>query len=275
MKKFEGEGWELHNGACADVIRDELTDQQFDFAFADPPFNIGHQYREYVDAIPRDEYRSFTLDWLASVSLVMREGGTLCVHVPDDLVEVVFKCMPSQFTRVDWLIWHYRFGQCGRSHFINSKAHCLVYVYAEDEDTLKQRTWNWQEVLTPSDRAAVYNDERTKESKTPGERVMLDVFDDAPNCVFGLPDDGKHWGRVQGNSKERRPGHPNQLPEVYVDRCIRAFSNAGDKVLCPFAGSGTEMVVALAAGREVVGVEISESNCKDIVERIEKGAVRV
>jgi DNA modification methylase len=75
-----------------------------------------------------------------------------------------------------------------------------------------------------------------------------------PGNVWGIPSDGEYWGRVQGNSKERRQGHPNQLPEVYLERLIRAYTDENDIVVDPFVGSGTTPVVARALKRRFWGV---------------------
>jgi adenine-specific DNA-methyltransferase len=62
------------------------------------------------------------------------------------------------------------------------------------------------------------------------------------------------WGRIQGNNKERRKDHPNQVPEVYLERVIRACSNESDLVLDPFLGSGTTCTVARALRRRSIGI---------------------
>jgi DNA modification methylase len=268
-----GKDWMLYHGDCRKVL--PTLANPYDLVFADPPFNIGHPYEGYEDAMPIAEYNAFTREWLCAAVNVLRPGGTLCLHVPDELAKFILAVSyASKFPpikQVDWIIWHYRFGQSGNaaksSRCINSKAHLLVFV--KEGGT---RTWN--PPMVPSDRATVYGDERTAASATPGERVALDVW--------GVPSDGPNWGRVQGNNGERwdrkhgaLADHPNQLPEVYVARALRAYSNPGDRVCCPFGGSGTEAVVALALGRRVAAVEFSEVNCRSIVKRIERGAIRV
>jgi site-specific DNA-methyltransferase (adenine-specific) len=85
---------------------------------------------------------------------------------------------------------------------------------------------------------------------------------------------GKFWGRVQGNSKERRGYHDNQLPEVYLARVISATSREGDLVLDPFLGSGTTGVVAHALSRRFIGIEYSEKNAASAADRMRCGPVR-
>jgi site-specific DNA-methyltransferase (adenine-specific) len=159
---------------------------------------------------------------------------------------------------INWCIWHFRFGQYRVGNFIVSKVHALYF--ARDRD---KRVWNPEAVLEPSDRAAIYDDPRTKQTRQPGMRVPLDVWY------------GPNWGRVQGNNKERRKKHQNQIPEVYLERVIRACSNEGQLVLDPFLGSGTTCTVARALRRRSIGIEFSPGNAESAFERIQAGPVRL
>lgn len=67
---------------------------------------------------------------------------------------------------------------------------------------------------------------------------------------------------------ERNIDHPAPFPEEIPKRCIEAFSNQGDIVYDPFAGSGTTLVVAKKMNRRYIGSEISTEYCKKIDERI-------
>ena len=80
---------------------------------------------------------------------------------------------------------------------------------------------------------------------------------------------------MQGNSGERRAGHPNQLPEVYLERRIRDYTNKGSVVLDPFGGSGTTAVVAAALGRRAITMDVSDANCESIKRRLIEGSKRV
>src|SRR5262249_14485166 len=109
----------------------------------------------------------------------------------------------------------------------------------------------------------IYDDPRTRRTRQPGLRVPLDVWY------------GPLWGRIQGNNKERRKNHHNQIPEVYLERVLRACSNEGDLVLDPFLGSGTTCTVARALGRRSLGIEYSSRNAASAFARIQAGAVRL
>jgi site-specific DNA-methyltransferase (adenine-specific) len=230
-----------------------------DLVFADPPFNWGVDYGRYKDNLPRESYLGFTKGWLEECERVLTPHGSLWVNIPDDTAaEVAVLCKALGLHIINWCIWHFRFGQCRRGNFIVSKVHALYFC-----KNLRLRTWNAAEVMEPGDRAAVYGDQRTNGSATPGLRVPLDVWY------------GPNWGRVQGNNAERRPGHANQLPEAYLERVVLACSNPGDLVLDPFMGSGTTCTVARALGRRSIGIELDPALAASAWDRVKSGPARV
>jgi site-specific DNA-methyltransferase (adenine-specific) len=241
------------------AILPRLEDGIADLIFADPPFNFDVNYGEWKDNMPREEYLDFTRQWLDACIRVLSPRGAIWVNIPDEsAAEVVIYLKEKQLHMINWCIWHFRFGQCRNSNFIVSKAHVLYFV--RDPST---RIWNQDQVLEPSDRATMYADVRTQKTQTPGLRVPLDVWY------------GEYWGRVQGNNKERRTKHENQIPEVYMERIIRACSNEGDLVLDPFLGSGTTCTVARALGRRSIGIEYSKTIAESAFDRIQDGPVRL
>ena len=231
----------------------------FKFIFADPPFNVGMKYKGYWDQ--RNDFPEFMEEWIRICWAAC--NGVMALHGPDKLVRYYTQAQRElQMRQIAWVNWHYRFGQCGRTNWIDARAHCLIF-----SKNRNSWTWNPDDVLVDSDRATTYGDKRIHDTENGGQRL--------PGTVWGVPSDGPYWGRVQGNSKERRKGHPNQLPEVYLERLIKAYTNPGDWILDPFAGSGTTGVVAQALGRNCVTIDISRESCKSVKERLRKGAVRV
>jgi DNA modification methylase len=271
----------VYIGDCRRVLADlpEARDGVVDLVFADPPFNWNRDYDRlgpgakaesgdgrrgraegggevWRDDLPREDYLAFTREWIDLCAAALRPGGTFWINIPDDTAaEIVVHLKGVRgFDLVNWCIWHYRFGQNRRSGFINSKVHALCFVKPGG-----QRVWNPGPILEPSDRASIYADPRTQSKRDglpPGLRVPMDVWY------------GPWWGRIQGNNRERRAGHDNQLPEAYLERVILSTSNAGDLVLDPFLGSGTTGTVARAYGRRFIGVEFSRRNAASAWERI-------
>jgi len=243
----------LYIGDCREVLANLSEKERVDLIFADPPFNWDVPYENWSDDMPRSAFERFTFDWLDLCIDLLSPTGAIWVNIPDDTAaEVVLHLKRRGLTMVNWCVWHFRFGQHREGSFIMSKVHALYFA----KDPVN-RTWNGDAILEKSDRATIYNDKRTQaKGKNKGMRVPMDVWY------------GKYWGRVQGNSRERRHGHHNQIPEVYLERVILACSNQGDLVLDPFAGSGTTGTVARAHGRRSISIECSEVNAVSAWERI-------
>ena len=253
----------VYVGDCRELLPriPQCASGSVDLIFADPPFNWNRGYDRWDDAMPDQKYLSFTYEWLDTCIAALAPTGSLWVNIPDDwAAEIVVHLKQRKLTMVNWCIWHYRFGQNTSARFISSKVHVLYFC----KDPSK-RMFNTEPILEPSDRATTYFDPRTQNKKegTPGMRLPMDVWY------------GKNWGRIQGNNKERRPNHDNQIPEVYLERVIRACSNPGDLVLDPFLGSGTTCMVARELGRDSIGIEYSPDMAKSALERISDGPIRV
>lgn len=63
-------------------------------------------------------------------------------------------------------------------------------------------------------------------------------------------------------------GHPATFPLEIPARLIEAFTEPGDVVLDPYAGSGTTLVAAQKAHRRFIGIELSEDYCRISNERL-------
>lgn len=76
--------------------------------------------------------------------------------------------------------------------------------------------------------------------------------------------------RIARDDKDEKHLCPLQLD--LIDRAIRLWSNAGDVVLSPFMGVGSEGWGALRAGRKFVGVELKEAYFNQAVKNLSDAA---
>jgi DNA modification methylase len=74
------------------------------------------------------------------------------------------------------------------------------------------------------------------------------------------------------STKPYSDAHFAVYPPDLIEPCVKAGSAAGDTVLDPFCGAGTTGLVALAKGRDFVGIDISRDYCEMAADRIRRDA---
>jgi DNA modification methylase len=78
------------------------------------------------------------------------------------------------------------------------------------------------------------------------------------------------WTDLRGAST--RDGHPAPYPVELADRLIKLFSFAGDKVLDPFAGTGSTSQAAIMSVRNSIANEVEPAYVEIARQRITKTA---
>lgn len=68
-------------------------------------------------------------------------------------------------------------------------------------------------------------------------------------------------------------GHPTAKPLGMVSDWVRRFTNPGDLILDPFAGSGTTLRAAIDNDRRAIGVELEERYCEIAARRLSQGVL--
>ena len=237
MKNYQNQ---IIAGDCIELLT-KAAEPFADLVFADPPFNIGYQYDKYHDKVDKNNYLAWTKDWMAACVRVLKPHGSFYIAIGDEYAAHV-RLIGEELglTLRNWIIWHYTFGQQTKFKFARSHAH--IFYFVKDA---KQCVFNDLAVRLPSDRQLIYKDSRANAAGK------------IPNDVWG------EYSRVCGTFYERQGWHPCQMPELLLGRIIATSTNASDRVLDPFSGSGTTAAAALQLGRDYCGIEISEEYVKN------------
>jgi site-specific DNA-methyltransferase (adenine-specific) len=82
---------------------------------------------------------------------------------------------------------------------------------------------------------------------------------------------GKHGNYILPTAQNE--GHPTSKPLPMISDWVRRFTNHGDTILDPFAGSGTTLRAAVDNGRKAIGYELDEAYCEVIAKRLSQGAL--
>lgn len=248
---------------CGDALEKlrELPDESVQMCVTSPPYDNLRTYSGFswdFEGIAKELYR------------VMCEGGIVCWNIGDSVVkgsETLTSAKQKIFFRE----------QCGfRIH------DTMIYEkhnFSHPETTRYHSVFEYVFILSKG-APRCFNPIRDKPNSTYGRptfgtatfiRPNGDRFERATQgyCAgeFGMR--GNVWrGKTAGqeNICESLP-HPAMMPKWLVHDLVLSWSNVGDVVLDPFAGSGTTGMVALELGRKAILIELSAEYCKLIEQR--------
>lgn len=77
---------------------------------------------------------------------------------------------------------------------------------------------------------------------------------------------------THGTVKKNRPNHPCPKPLGLMLEIVYQFTDSGESVLDPFAGSATTLVAAKHLGRSAIGIEVDEQFAEEAAKRLEETA---
>ena len=77
-----------------------------------------------------------------------------------------------------------------------------------------------------------------------------------------------NWFHYERDGKNIPKLHPTQKPVVLLKRLIGIFTDPGDVVIDPCAGSGSTLRAAYELGRNSYGFEIDRVLCKEAQEKM-------
>lgn len=257
---IQGEGYALHVGECAQVMREYIADESINLTVTSPPYDNLRTYNGFTfdfEPIADELYR------------VTKPGGVVVWVVADATVNgsetgtsfrqaLYFKRIG--FRLFDTMIWRKtnptptdpRIGRYTPSFeymFVFSKGrpkpHKMLRTECKTAGSERSASLSASQRKVDGtfrlDRARIRAGARTKKTK-----ILDNVWD------FAICADSDS------------ASHPGSFPEALARDHILSWSNPGDIVLDPFVGSGTTGKMALTHGRHFIGIDISAEYVHDI-----------
>lgn len=265
---------------------------KFDVVIADPPYNIGKDFGNDSDCMPMDRYLEWTDQWLSLCMNRLTDNGVVYVYGFPEIVARI--SVRHQIEKQRWLVWHYtnkvapslKFWQ--RSHetilcMWNSESRPVLEVEQIREPYTEGYKVNIGRVRAGT--GSRFNGNR------PGKKTIYQNHGGAlPRDVIKVPalaggaGAAERWFMCRSCGDAVCPPselsehqncdimkHPTQKPEELTRRLILSRLVGGKgRVLIPFAGSGSECLVASQMGVEWLGVEINPEYVKFARGRIRK-----
>jgi len=253
----------IYLGDSLNILNDEtiIEDNSIQLIFADPPYNLsgnglklvgnktGGDYfmiNEKWDKMSFEEYQSFTDNWIEACKRVLKENGSIFICCSyHNIGECTMGLKKNGFEIKNIITWQ------KTNAMPNLTRRVLTHSTEFIIWAVKGKGWIFNyEILKE------LNPERTKEGK---KKQLRDVWQ-IPLCQ----------GKERLKDEKGKALHPTQKPEELLRRIILGFSNEGDIILDPFAGSGTTPYVAKKYNRNYIAIEKEEKYYKAILKRLEE-----
>lgn len=287
---------------CGDVLP-VLSRQpfyhKFDVIIADPPYNIGKDFGNGSDKMPLDEYLAWTGKWLARCFELLTDNGVIYIYGFHEILARVAANYPIDEQR--WLAWHYTNKAVPSSTFWQRSHEAILCLWKPGHSRPALEIDQIREPYTESyiknaagkvrkGTVSRFGGARGRETvyyahekgalprdviKTPalsggaGARERWFMCRDCNNEVYP-PCEIKH------HRKHNILKHPTQKPMGLTRRLIMSRINGSQgRTLIPFAGSGSECVVAKQLGIAWLGIEINPeyiSFAKEWMKHVEANA---
>ena len=269
-----GESWRLLLGDSCERLG-ELPDNSIDLSVYSPPFASLYTYspseRDLGNSSNDGEFFEHYRFILAELLRVTKPGRNSCVHVQQvTMSKANFGYVGMSDFRGEVIRAHQAAGwifygevtvdKDPQAQAIRTKAHCLMF------QTLRRDSAANRPAL--ADYLLLF--------KKPGDNdvpISPDVTNEewiewAHPIWWGIRESHTlQYQSAKDNSDER---HICPLQLGFIERCVRLWSNAGETVLSPFAGIGSEGYVSLQQGRRFIGCELKPSYWETAVRNLER-----
>lgn len=246
---FERDGICIYHGRCEDVLP-TLADGCAAMVLTDPPY--GKTANEW-DTAP-----DWGWLWPTYRRLTLGNAAMLLFGQDDFTAEMI--CSNRADYRYSWVWEHDR-----TSGFL---------------DAARKPLRSHQDIATFYRAQPTYNPLKWQGDAAHG-RGRIDRASRRQSANYGryaeVPSDEgsteKHPRTVLYFPKPHPSPHPNGKPVALMEYLIRTYTNPGDLVLDPYAGSGPVAAAALRAGRRCVAIEGEEGHCETAAGRLQQAVL--
>jgi len=261
-----GHAWTMYHADCVDMLS-QLPESAIDFTIYSPPFLDLFVYSDSIadmgNSADSDEFGAHYRFFAAELFRVTRPGRLCAVHCSEiprkKMVEGVIglRDFPGDLIR-----WHEACGWTYHSRITiwrdpviemqRTKALGLLYKQIK-KDSCRSR-------MGMADYVLVFR--KDGENDRPVEHRPKDFpLDQWQKWASPIWDDIRQTNtlnvRIAKGDKDEKHLCPLQLD--VIERCLALWSLEGDTVCSPFAGVGSEGVMAVRAGRKFLGCELKDS----------------
>lgn len=220
----------------------QLPDVRPRLIFCDPPYNEGLDYgfgRE-SDSLTPVQFELWCMEWIDRSARMLADDGSIFVMMNGRYQAMIHGLLAG--VGLEWrntIVWHETFGNYTDGNFTSCAR--FVHYFTKHKSRFH---FDGDAIRIPSARQLDYGDSRAN----PLGKVPGNVWSEFP--------------RIVDNSPERLPDFETQIPQLLVERIVRATTEPGDLVADWFTGSGTTAAAAVRLGRRFLGTERNPDRAK-------------
>ncbi|MDX2076102.1 MAG: adenine-specific DNA-methyltransferase [bacterium] len=246
IRQFTTDKTIIYWGDVIDVLQTHIPNQSVNLIFADPPYNIGKKFGDFIDKWDTEaNYLAWCYQWLDLCLQKLTPNGSLYLMASTQAMPYLDIYLREKIHVLSRIIWAYdSSGVQAKNHF-GSSYEPILYGVMDD----KNYTFNGDSILI--------------EAKTGAKRGLIDYRKSppAPYSTTKVPSNVWQFPRVRYRMPEYED-HPTQKPIALLERVIQASSHIGDTVLDLFSGTFTTGYVAQQLGRKSIGIELQQDYIK-------------
>ena len=261
-----------------DVLQRQPDTMTYDVIIADPPYNIGKHFGNNHDALSLQNYVLWCQQWLSLCFRLLKRDGLIYVYGFHEILAHLAVRYPIDKQR--WLAWHYTNKAVSSSRFWQRSHEAILCLWKQDKTKPDLFIDNIREPYTEHFRSCIgrkRNGTNGRYSRHGSTTTYNDNGGALPRDVISIPalaggaGRAERWFACRDCGGQARPPqelpkhlghdilkHPTQKPMALTKRLIHSrIDGHNGRVLIPFAGSGSECVVAKSLGIPFLAIEIN------------------
>jgi site-specific DNA-methyltransferase (adenine-specific) len=263
----------LYPEDCISGMQTQLAPSSVDVVVTSPPYNLGIQYGDYDDRIPRQQYLLWLDQWASTIKRVLTDDGSLFLNIGSKPTD---PAVPFEVLGIM------------RRHFqLQNVIHWIKSIAIQKEDVGNYANISGDISVghyKPINSNRFLNDcheyifHLTKTGDTPLDRLAIGVpYQDKSNVT--------RWGnakvdkRCRGNtwfipyetikSRDSQRPHPATFPVKLPKMCIQLHGVEKTRlVLDPFLGIGHTALACVELNLNFIGFEVAAEYFREASERI-------
>jgi len=255
----------------------EIPDNSIHTIVADPPYNIGKDFGNDSDKQDMDKYLEWSQEWINEGYRTLVDGGSMFVYGFSEILAHIFVNVPYN---KKWLVWHYTNKTVPSLKDWQRSHESIIHIWKGDK-----KNFNLDDVREPYTEQFLKNaagkvrkstvgrfsngEKETVYTANPNGALPKDVF--KVPALAGGSGASERWFFCNNCGEAYPPNlkkshsdhdiytHPTQKPYELTKKLFLSSipKDVTPNVMVPFAGSGSELVVAKQLGWNFIGFELN------------------